>query len=129
LISFLSKAQILRVHERLIEWFGGAGGVRDESALESAVARPQASFEGEDLHATAPQKAAALFHPLVVNHPFIDGNKRTAALSAELFLLVNDLELVASDDDFEEVTMATARAEREAAEIAIWLEQRLRPLR
>jgi death-on-curing protein len=127
-VAFLSKAQVLRVHQRLIERFGGIAGLRDEAALDSALMRPQATFEGEDLYATPADKAAAMFHSLVVNHPFGDGNKRTAALCAELFLLVNGFELVASDDELEEITMSTARGEREAAEVAIWLEQRLRAL-
>jgi death-on-curing protein len=58
-------------------------------------------------------------------HPFVDGNKRTAARCCELFVLVDGFEIVASDDDLEEITMATARGEREAQEISIWLEQRL----
>lgn len=127
MIVFLSKAQVRRVHERLIERFGGAAGVRDEGALESALARPQATFEGEDLFSTAAEKAAALFHALVANHPFLDGNKRTAALCAELFLLVNGFELLASDDELEALTMSMARGERMVEEVAIWLEQRLRP--
>jgi death-on-curing protein len=128
-VVYLSKAQIQHVHERLIERFGGPVGLRDEGALESVIARPQATFEGEDLHPTLAAKAAALFHSLVVTHPFADGNKRVAALTAELFLLVNGFELLATDDELEEITIATARGLREAEAVGIWLEQRLRPLR
>jgi death-on-curing protein len=127
-VAFLSKVQVLRVHQKLIERFGGIAGVRDAGALEAALERPQATFEGEDLYTTVGEKAAALFHSLVTNHPFTDGNKRTAALCAELFVLVNGFDLLATDEELEELTMATARGEREAAEVAIWLEQRLRPL-
>jgi death-on-curing protein len=127
-VVYLAKAQILHVHERLIERFGGPSGLRSEGALESAIARPQATFEGEDLHPSLAAKASALFHSLVTNHPFVDGNKRVAALAMELFLLVNGSELVATDDELEEITVATASGRREAEEIAIWIEQRLRPL-
>ncbi len=129
MIVFLSKPQVLRVHERQIERFGGSAGLRDEGALDSALARPQATFGGEDLYPSLAEKAAALFHSLVANHPFLDGNKRTAAMCSELFVLVNGFEIEATDDELEELTMAAARGERESEEIAIWLEQRLRPLR
>ena len=127
--AFLSRAQVLRIHQRQIEHFGGINGVRDSRALDSALARPQSTFGGEDLYPTLAEKAAALLHSLVSNHPFLDGNKRTAAMSAELFLLVNGFELLASDEELEELVMSTARGEREAEEIGIWLEQRLRQLR
>ena len=129
MIVFLSKPQILHIHQQQIERFGGTTGVRDDGALESALARPQSTFGGEDLYPTLAEKAAALLHSLVSNHPFVDGNKRTAAMCTELFLLINGLEMLASDDDLEELVMSAARGEREAEEIAIWLEQRLSPLR
>lgn len=128
MVVYLSKSQLLYLHERLIDRFGGPAGLRDEGALDSALARPQATFDGEDLYPTPPEKAAPLFHSLVSNHPFLDGNKRLAAISAELFLLVNGLELVASDEDLE-LVMSSARGELAVEEIAIWLEQRLTPLR
>lgn len=125
---YLALDQVLRIHERQIERFGGSGGVRDRGALEAAIARPQATFGGDDLYPDPAGKAAALMHSLVGNHPFIDGNKRTAAMSAELFLLFNGFELAADEDDFETVTMATARGELGAEELAIWLRQRLGPI-
>ncbi len=129
MIVFLSKQQVLHIHQRQIERFGGSTGVRDEGALEAALARPMATFGGQDLYPTLAEKAAALLHSLVSNHPFLDGNKRTAAMSAELLLLVNGLEILASDQELEELVMSTARGERPAEEIAIWLAQRLSPLR
>ena len=129
MIAYFSKQQVLRMHSRQIERFGGSPGLRDEGALDAALARPQATFGGEDLYPTLAEKAAALFHSLVSNHPFVDGNKRTAAMCAELFLLVNGFEVLASDDDLEKLTMASARGEREAEEIAIWFEQRLSAMR
>jgi death on curing protein len=128
-VAYLSKSQLLHLHERLIDRFGGPAGLRDEGGLDSAIARPPATFDGEDLYATLAEKAAALFHSLVSNHPFLDGNKRLAAISAELFLLANGLELVASDEDLEELVMSSARGELAVEEIAIWLDQRLTPLR
>jgi death on curing protein len=128
-VAYLSKSQLIHLHELLIDRFGGRAGLRDEGALDSALGRPQATFDGEDLYATLAEKAAALFHSLISNHPFVDGNKRVAAISAELFLLVNGLELAASDGDLEELVVSSARGELAVEEIAIWLDQRLTPLR
>jgi death on curing protein len=128
-VAYLSKSQLLHLHQQLIKRFGGPAGLRDEGALDSALARPQATFDGEDLYATLAEKAAALFQRLVSNHPFLDGNERLAAISVELFLLANGHELVASDDDLEELVMSSARGELAVEEIAIWLDQRLTTLR
>lgn len=125
---YLAAEQVLRIHQRQVERFGGSGGVRDPGALEAAVSRPQATFGGDDLYPDPAAKAAALLESLVSNHPFVDGNKRTAAMSAELFLLFNGYELTTEDPDFEEVTMATARGELGAEELAIWFRQRLAPI-
>lgn len=122
---YLAREQVLRIHQRQIERFGGSTGVRDSGALDAAVARPQATFGGDDLYPDIAAKAAALLHSLVANHPFVDGNKRAAVMSAELFLLFNGFELLADDDDFEAVTMAAARGELGAEELAIWMRQRL----
>ena len=77
----LSKAQVLRLHEDIVAVSGGSAGLRDEGALDSALAQPFASFGGQDLYPTLIDKAAALGFSLINNHPFIDGNKlRSAAL-------------------------------------------------
>jgi death-on-curing protein len=127
-IEYLSIAQLLRIHELQIERFGGASAIRDRGALESAVARPQMTFGGEDLYSDLADKAASLMHSLIQNHPFLDGNKRTGAMALELFLLANGHELDASDDELEETTLAVARGELAAEAIAIWIRQRLRAL-
>ena len=123
---YLSVAQLLRLHERLIGGFGGAKGLRDAGSLESAAARPQMTFGGEDLYPDAAAKAAALMHSLVMKHPFVDGNKRVGAMAMELFLLVNSLALDAVDEEIVAVTLAVARGEVEAEALAIWLRQRTR---
>lgn len=125
---YLSVAQVLRLHEKLLAEFGGSRGLRDAGSLDSAVVRPQMTFGGEDLYPDTAGKAAALLHSLVMNHPFIDGNKRVGAMAMELFLLVNSFELAAGDNEIEAVTMAVARGEIEAEALAIWLRQRIRRL-
>jgi len=123
---YLSVAQVLRIHQELMATFGGAKGLRDAGALEAATARPQMTFGGEDLYPDAAAKAAALMHSLVMNHPFVDGNKRVGAVAMELFLLLNSLALDAVDEEIVAVTLAVARGEIEAEALAIWLRQRTR---
>ena len=96
--------------------------------LEAAVARPQATFGGEDLYEDVAAKAAALAHSVIQNHPFLDGNWRVGAMALEVFLLVNGHALRASDEDLEDVVLAVARDGLAAEALAIWIRQRLRPL-
>jgi len=124
-IEYLSLAQIVHLHEAQIEAFGGAGGIRDHGALESAVARPIMTFGGEDLYPDVAAKAAALMHSLVLNHPFVDGNKRVGAAAAELMGLLNGFELNASDDELEDMTLAVAKGEMNIEPLTIWLRQRI----
>jgi len=122
---YLSLDQILQIHEAQIERFGGATGLRDPGALESAVARPAMTFGGEDLYPDVPSKAAALMHSLVMNHAFVDGNKRVGVTAAELFILLNGYRLDASDPELEELTLTVAKGELDAEALAIWFRQRI----
>jgi len=122
---YLSRSQVLRLHELAIEAFGGTLGLRDMGALDAAVSRPQMTFGGEDLYPDLAAKAGALLHSLVANHPFLDGNKRTGAAASELFLAANGLDLAASDEELEELVLAVARGELAAEALAIWIRQRL----
>ena len=124
--SYLSVAQVLALHQDLVGTFGGALGLRERASLEAAVARPAMTFAGEDLYPDLATKAAALMHSLVLNHPFLDGNKRAGAASAELFVEVNGGVVQAADEDFEQVTVATAEGTVSAEALAIWFRQRLR---
>ena len=123
---YLSVEQLLRLHQLQIKTFGGSAGLRDSGGLESAVARPQMTFGGEDLYPDLASKAAALMHSLVMNHPFIDGNKRVGSVAMELFLSANAHDLDASDDEVIDVTLAVARGEVSAEALAIWSRQRTR---
>jgi death-on-curing protein len=125
---YLSLAQVVELQRELLAAFGGLAGIRDRGSLEASIARPAMTFGGEDLYADLAAKAAALIHSLVLNHPFVDGNKRVGAAAAELMLELNGLALAASDQEFEDVALATARGEMSAEALAIWFRQRLRPL-
>ena len=70
--------EVEKIHDILIEKFGGAKGIRDSGALESAISRPYQTFDGQDLYPDPVDKAAAIFESIISNHPFVDGNKRTA---------------------------------------------------
>lgn len=115
-VVFLTTDIVLQIHRRVIEEFGGDPGLRDRGLLESAAAMPLATFGGKDLHPGLAEKAAAYHFHLCANHPFVDGNKRVAVAAAEVFLLLNQRALVASDDDFEELTLgvATGKLSKEA---------------
>src|SRR5712692_9199318 len=86
---FLSLDEVLQIHQRQIETYGGSSGIRDVAGLESAIVTPQATFGGEFLHGSVPAMAAAYLFHICQNHPFIDGNKRGGANAAITFLLMN----------------------------------------
>ncbi len=120
-MRYLTAEQVLFLHARLITESGGSHGVRDLGLLQSAIARPQASFEGVDLYPDLCMKAAALLDSLVRNHPFVDRNKPTAIAAAALFLRYNGRRLTASNDEVATFTLATAVGEVSLADITDWL--------
>jgi death-on-curing protein len=101
--------EVLEIHEQQIELYGGSHGVRDQGALESAVAMPQATFGAEYLHPTIAAMAAAYLFHITQNHPFIDGNKRTGANAAITFLLLNDFEPTFDEDALVELVLGVAQ--------------------
>jgi len=124
---YLSVVQLERLHQMQLQAFGGAAGLRDRGGLEAAAARPQMTFGGDDLYADVAAKAAALMHSIVMNHPFVDGNKRVGAMAAELFLVVNAQRLEAPDEALVELAFAVARGEVSAEALAILILLRCRP--
>ncbi|OGO36245.1 MAG: hypothetical protein A2W35_10310 [Chloroflexi bacterium RBG_16_57_11] len=126
-MSFLTVEQILFLHARLIDETGGSHGVRDLGLLLSAVGRPQASFEGQDLYPDPFSKAAALLDSLIRNHPFIDGNKRTGVAAAGLFLVRNGFRLTPSNPDLEGLAIAAAQSTLAIEDIASWLREHAIP--
>jgi death-on-curing protein len=124
--AYLSVEQVIALHALQIRRFGGAKGMRDRGALEAAVARPQMTFNGDDLYEDLAAKAAVLFHSLVQNHPFVDGNKRVGAHAMILFLLANGHEPEFAAPELTELTLAIARGELAAEALAIWIRQRSR---
>lgn len=120
--NYLTAEQVLFIHARLIAETGGMHGVHDLGLLLSAVARPQATFENQELYPGLFTKAAALFESLVGNHPFIDGNKRTAITAAGLFLRINHYRLTASNQQLEDFTLLCAQRMIPLPQVVTWFE-------
>lgn len=121
-IIYLSYNQILEIHEKLIELFGGSNGVRDEHLVNSALERPKVSYMGEDLYPNIFFKASALGHSIILNHPFLDGNKRTGMVSMMVFLELNGFSLEVDQKDLVETAVKVATKKITVEEIALWLE-------
>ena len=127
-MKYLTPEQVLFIHSRVIAETGGIHGVRDLGLLESAVARPQATFDGKELYADVFIKAAALMDSLVNNHPFADGNKRTGVVSAGLFLLINGYKLKTSSAGMEDITMRVATKKVTLEKLAQWMKKNSVPV-
>lgn len=123
--NFPSREEVLLLHTDQIATFGGTAGVRDQGLLDSALAQPQATFDGELLHPTLADQAAAYLYHLSRNHPFIDGNKRTAFAVTESFIETNGYRLTLTDDEAYELTMQVAQGQLSKAELAGMLTQAL----
>lgn len=117
----ISIQQVIRLHELSIEVYGGASGVRDYSLLESAVGRPYQTFGSEDLYPTAYEKAAALAESIIINHPFVDGNKRTGFLSMLAILKMSKIEFDVTNNEIYDFTIKISTGEIKFEEIVEWL--------
>ena len=118
---FLSISNALQLHRDTIANEGGSPGLRDAALLESAVMLPQQQFGGEWLHPDLAAMAAAYLFHIAANHPFIDGNKRTAAMAAFAFLDVNGMELTATPETFEAIVMSVANGTCSKPELTGWM--------
>jgi death-on-curing protein len=121
-MRYLTLAEVLHIHEGVLAQSGGLFGLRDLSALESALSQPKASAGGADAYPSLVEKAAALCYSLCSNHPFIDGNKRVAHAAMEVFLLLNGRELEAAVDDQERLMLGIASGSISREQLVAWLE-------
>ena len=126
MVVWIEKALVLAVHERQLAEHGGSGGVRDEGLLESALARPQQLHAYGDPAPDLSDLAAALAYGLARNHPFLDGNKRTAHVGYRTFLALNGAELVATDEEKYLTILALAEGKLGERDFAAWLRGRVR---
>ena len=119
--EFLAIEDVLEIHAMLLVRYGGGDGLRDQGLLESALAQPQATFDGEFVHDGLFAMAAAYLFHIVSNHPFIDGNKRTGLLSALVFLDINGIAIERKSATLYDLTMAVAEGNADKDKVAATL--------
>jgi len=127
MVTWLERALVLAIHDRQIAEHGGSSGVRDEGLLESALARPRQLQAYGDRAPDLADLGAAPAYGLTRNHPFVDGNKRTAAVCCETFVELNGATLEADDLELFERYLALAEGKLTERAFAAWLRERLRP--
>jgi len=126
-VRYLDAEQVLFIHARIIDETGGAHGVRDIGLLQSAVARPRATFSGNELYPDIFSKAAAILESLARNHPFLDGNKRTAIAATSIFLRMNDVRLDGSQKELVRFSLDMAVGKLLNVEVVDWLKKHSMP--
>lgn len=122
-MQYLKAEDILQIHSFIIDETGGSHGVRDREAIASAAQAPRQSFDGGEVYASVHKKAAVYLHRIAMNHPFVDGNKRTAVTTASIFLEENGYEIVAKEGSFENFAVRVVKDGLGVDVIAKWLEE------
>lgn len=122
-VVYITLDEVLAIHDDMVERYGGSFGIRDLGLIQSAIARPQATFGGQDLYPTMIDKASALFHSLIFNHAFTDGNKRTSLTSTARFLHLNGYELKADKEELINFPLKIENKHLDISEIAKWLKE------
>jgi death-on-curing protein len=120
-VKAITKEQALMMHRELIRAHGGEDGVRDDGLLDSALSAPFQTFGGQPLLPSVQQKAARLCYGLVMNHPFVDGNKRTGAHVMLTFLAMNGIELSYTQKELYEAILSVAAGETSPDELLQWI--------
>lgn len=121
----IDTKEVLSIHEILIEKFGGSNGVRDMALLESALARPFSTFDGNELYPTSFEKAAALVESILINHPFVDGNKRTGYVLMRFLLLKGNVDVNATQDEKYDFVIGITTGDFRIDNITNWLKNNL----
>ncbi len=117
----ISIKEVEEIHKTLIDTFGGSHGIRDLAALDSALVRPFQTFDNKELHPTPLHKAASLVESILINHPFIDGNKRTGYVLMRILLIDNGLDIDASQEEKYKFVISIASGQIKLQEIIEWL--------
>jgi death-on-curing protein len=110
-------------HEKLMEDYGGSKGIRDRSGLEAAINRPFATFDGVDLYVDSIAKSAAIFESLLINHPFIDGNKRIGYFMMEFILYSDGKEVCLTEDEKYDFVIQVAEGKMHIDQITKWIQE------
>jgi len=122
----ITLQEVESIHEILIEKFGGSNGTRDRGILESAINRPYQTFDQTELYPLPVDKAAAVFESIISNHPFVDGNKRTAYVLMRLILRQYNLDILANQNEKYDFVMSAAKGEIKYDQIKEWLTNHVR---
>ena len=122
-MRYLTFDEIMRIHNRMIEVFGGEDGILSEEALENCVALPMMSIFGTETSPSIWSKAATLLHCIATRHPFVDGNKRTAWTAAKVFLLLNGYRLSATVKNAETTLLGVIQGDIDSEELTDWVEE------
>jgi death-on-curing protein len=120
-MRYLTLNEVLVLYRRIIEETGGTSGIRDFNLLESALAQPRQTFDGTELYPTLVEKATALGFSLIMNHPFVDGNKRVGHAAMEVFLVLNGCEIEAPVEEQEQVILDVAAGKMSRESFTEWL--------
>jgi len=120
-MRYLTVGEVLELYNRVMKQSGGSVGILDLGSLESAVAQPRMTFNGEELYPTIVDKASALGYSIIQNHPFVDGNKRAGHAALETFLVLNGYEISASEDEQVEVVLGVAFGKIDRSTFTEWL--------
>ncbi len=121
--TFLTLDEVLALHDDQLRRYGGTTGLRDLGLLSSALGTVSATFDGQFLHQSLSEMAAAYLFHITQNHPFLDGNKRVGLAAALVFLWLNDFEVEADDDELTDLVMGVAEGRVTKAEVAVFLKQ------
>lgn len=126
-MRYLSLIEILELHNAILSTSGGKEGIRDIGTLESAINQPRITFDQTDLYPDMVSKSAALCFSLVMNHPFVDGNKRVGHAAMETFLILNGFELDAGVDEQERIILDLAAGKLTREQLTSWVKEHSHP--
>jgi death-on-curing protein len=129
MIRYLTVQEVIEIHAWALEAFGGLDGIRDQGMLDSAVVTPQMAFGGVELYPTPVSKAASLAYSLAMNHPFQDGNKRTAFWAMDTFLRLNGHFVDCETEEGTGTFLSLAAGELSREQLTDWLAAHCRALR
>ena len=127
-MRYLTLPEVLEAHEHILRQSGGAPGLLNLGALGSALAQPRMTFDGQDLYPTMVEKAAALGFSLIQNHPFVDGNKRTAHAAMEIFLVLNAYQIHATVEEQEDTILKVAAGKSGREAFTAWLRRHVQSM-
>lgn len=127
-MRYLTVTEVLQLYRLLMEQSGGTVGILNLSSLESAIAQPHMTFNGAELYPTIADKASALGFSLVMNHAFVDGNKRIGHAAMEVFLVLNGYEINASAEEQESIILNLAAGKLDREKFTDWLRQHIKSI-